>query len=337
MSAENLWSGRRVRIVDGSSFSMPDTPENQEAYPQPSAQSPGCGFPVARFVTLTSWSTGNVLDADEDALSVHERTLFHRLWHRLMPGDVLLSDRGFCSYADLVTLNKRGVDAVMRLVQNRRVDFRKGRRLGPGDHLVTWPKPAIRPRWLSPEAFDALPEEITLREIRFRIHVAGFRSREITVVTTLLDPVAFPKEALAQLYRDRWFVELDLRHLKISMHMDVLRGKSPDIVRKEFWAHLLAYNLLRGLLADAADHKASVARRLSIKGSLQRLSVYVPQFISSAKESQDNQLTQLLRDIRNDPVPDRPDRVEPRARKRRPKPYPLLTVPRAIAREKIAS
>jgi hypothetical protein len=336
VTPENLWHGRRVLIVDGSSVSMPDTPANQAAYPQPGRQKPGCGFPVARFAALSSWSTGVVVEAEIDSLAVHERTLFHRLWHHLVPGDVLLGDRGFCSYADLVVLKQRGIDAVLRIVQRKRADFRQGRRLGSDDHLVTWTKPYARPRWLSPDEFDALPEDIMLREIRFRVDVAGFRSREITLVTTLLDPVAYPKAALMALYRDRWLIELDLRHLKVSMHMDILRGKSPDIVRKEFWAHLLAYNLLRGLMAEAAEFNCPVARRLSVKGSLQRLAVSVPRFLNVTHALRESLRTHLLREIRNDPVPNRPDRIEPRSRKRRPKPFPSLVVPRRVARIRIA-
>jgi hypothetical protein len=336
VTPENLWHGRRVLIIDGSSVSMPDTPANQAAYPQPVRQKPGCGFPVARFAALASWSTGVVVEAEIDSLSVPERTLFHRLWHRLGPGDVLLGDRGFCSYADLVVLKQRGIDAVMRLVQRKRADFRQGRRLGSDDHLVAWTKPYARPRWLSPEEFDALPEDIMLREVRFSVDVAGFRSREITLVTTLLDPVAYPKAALMALYRDRWLIELDLRHLKVSMHMDILRGQSPDIVRKEFWAHLLAYNLLRGLMAEAAEFDGPVARRLSIKGSLQRMAVSVPRFPDVALALRESLRSHLLLEIRNDPVPDRPDRFEPRSRKRRPKSYSSLTVPRRVARIRIA-
>lgn len=334
VTEEALWCGRRVRIIDGSSVSMPDTPANQKAYPQPWGQAPGCGFPVARTAALFSWSTGDVLGAAIDSLHVHERTLFHRLWDRLEAGDILLGDRGFCSYADLATLQHRNVDTVLRIVQRKRADFRKGRRLGPGDHLVMWRKPAVRPRWLSPEEFAALPDEILVREIRFRVEIPGFRTREITLVTTLLDPVAYPKEALMALYRDRWLCELDLRHLKVSMQMDVLRGRSPNIVRKEFWAHLLAYNLLRGLMGQAASQGDAPARRLSVKGTLQRLSVLLPRLLDASCDIRERLLDHLSRSIAADVLPDRPNRIEPRARKRRPKPYPLLTMPRAVARRK---
>jgi hypothetical protein len=331
---EELWRGRPVRIVDGSSVSMPDTPANQQAYPQPSEQKPGCGFPVATLVALFSWSTGALLDAGMDSLRVQERTLFHRIWGSLHAGDVLVTDRGFCSYADIVLLKSRDIDSVMRLHQKKRADFRRGTRLGPGDHLVKWHK-GIRPRWMSPEEFDGLPNEITVREIRFHIDIPGFRTREIVLVTTLLDPVAYPKDTVVELYRDRWFCELNLRNLKTSLQMEVLRGHSPDIVCKEVWVHILLYNLLRHLMGKAAREHRVPARRLSVKGTFQRVNVYASELSNASDVLCSLLLQRLLKAIAADKVPDRPNRIEPRARKRRPKKYPLLMIPRRQAQRRL--
>jgi hypothetical protein len=329
------WLGRRVHIVDGSSVSMPDTPANQRAFPQPPQQSPGCGFPVARLTAIFSWSTAAVVDASMDSLNTHERTLFHRIWNVLDVGDVLLSDRGFCSYADIACLKKRGVDVVMRVHASKSIDFRRGKRLGDHDHLVTWRKVPVRPSWMSPEEFAALPEEMTLREVQIGITIPGFRTRRITIVTPLLDSAAYPKEALTDLYRQRWRCEIDLRHLKTSMRMDILRGLSPDVVRKEVWTHLLAYNLIRGVMAAAAISEKVSPHRLSVMGTLQRLAVTTPLLNAASSLRQGKILAHLFQSVAKDIVPDRPDRLEPRVRKRRPKVYPLLTCSRNEARRRL--
>lgn len=327
---ERLWHGRRVRTTDGATVSMPDTPRNQAAYPQPSSQKPGVGFPIARLVAVFSWATGAVADAAIGALKNSERALHHTLWGILRPGDIALADRGFCSFAEIASLLARGVDSVVRLPEKvRHVDYRRGRRLGPGDHLVGWSKPRNRPPWLSPAEWEVLPATLTVREIRYRIEIPGFRTDEVTVVTTLLDPEEYPVEDLSGLYSDRWRAELNLRHLKTTMQMDVLRGQSPDIVRKEIWAHLLAYNLVRGLQGEIAVEGHASLRRLSFKGVLQRLSVTLPLLGGSAPSRGARLLRSLRRAILADGLPFRPERFEPRVRKRRPKAFPLMSRPRA--------
>lgn len=334
VAPEHRWRDLYVVIVDGSSVSMPDTLANQSAFPQPNAQAPGCGFPVARIAALFSWSSGVVLDAALDSLHVHERTLFHQIWGAVKPGSLVMGDRGFCSYGDIAYLKAHGAETIFRMHQSKLYDFRKGQRLGPEDHLVIWQK-GVRPRGMSQAEYDGLPDEMVLRELRFRIEIPGFRTREIVVVTTLLDPVAYPKEAIAALYRDRWICELNLRHLKITLQMDVLRGKTPDIVRKEFWAHLLAYNLLRGVMAQAVDRDYSRAHRLSVRGTQQRYDSATGHMATASPATRELLYQNLLRQIAADPVPDRPDRIEPRTRKHRPKNYRLLTCPRAEARRKL--
>jgi len=330
LPAEDGWHGRRVYVVDGSSVRMPDTPDLQAAFPQPPGQTRGCGFPVARLVALFCWSSGALLDVALDALDRHELTLFRRLWHRLEAGGLVLADRAYSGYVDLAALRERGLEAVVRLHQRRRADGRQGQRLGPGDRLVTWPRPA---RWLpsmglTRAAFEQLPATLTVRVIHVTNVPRGFRSRTIHVVTTLLDPRAFPADQVRALYRDRWTAELNLRSLKIGLGMDVLRGQSVDVVRKEIHMHVLAYNLIRLLMWQAARPHGRALHRLSFVGTLHRLRAALPLLLAGGRGSAARLGAQLRLAIATDLLPDRPDRWEPRRRKRRPKNYSLLVKPR---------
>jgi hypothetical protein len=329
LAPDDLWHGHRVKLLDGSSVNMPDTAANQAAYPQHTTQKPGCGLPTARIVGIFSLLTGALVDFAIAALRVAETTLFRQIAHAILPGEIALADRYFCSYADIALLRRRGVESVFRLHQSRAVDFRKGKRLGHQDRLVEWHK-GPRPQWMTCREFDALPDTMGLRMLRFACEVPGWRTETITVVTTLLDPEAYPARDLANLFRRRWEIETDLGHVKTTMKMDFLRTKSPEMVRKEIWAHLLAYNLIRTLMWDAAEHRRHLSPlRLSFKGAMQEMMALWP-FSASAARQRD--LTAyydaLLRAIATHKVPHRPDRSEPRVRKRRPKSYPLMTRPR---------
>jgi len=328
-----LWHGHRVRLVDGSSVQMPDTRANQEQFPQPSAQSRGCGFPVARLAALFDLVTGAVLDMAMGALAKAETTLFREIWPALETGDVVVGDRLFGSYPDIVLLRNRGVDCVFRLHVKRKVNWHEGRPLGRNDRLIPWQK-GPRPDWLSPEEFAAIPDELTVRHIRFRCTVPGFRAREIIVVTTLLDEKEYPASEIAELYDRRWDVETDLGHLKTTMKMDLLRTRTPDMVYREIWAYLLAYNLIRTLMWDAADRKHLQPLRLSFKGTMQEMRALWP--FSPARRGKDMTAfyEALLRAIAYHKVPLRPGRSEPRLRKRRPKNYSLLGAPRQECRRK---
>jgi hypothetical protein len=325
--AAERWHGRHVKIIDGTSASMPDTAANQAAWPQPSGQKPGCGFPVVRLVGLFSAPTGALLHLAQGALGQSELTLARTLWAELEPGDVLLSDRGFCSYQDLGAIRAQGADAVLRLHASRRADFRQGRRLGPNERLVTWRKPLARPHGCSPEEFATWPETLMLRLVRYRIETPGFRTQSVILVTTLLDPVAYPAQALAELYLQRWQVELHFREIKVLLGLDVLRCLSPAMVRKEILLHHLAYNLVRLLMQEAAHVHQLPLRRLSFKGTLDRLKEFAgPLQTLHGKPRRAAQLFDaLLTAIVRDRLPFRPGRAEPRARKRRPKAYVLLT------------
>jgi hypothetical protein len=323
--------GRPVKIVDGSTISMPDTPANSAAFGKPRNQRGSCGFPVARLVVLLCWATGAVLEA---ALGPYrgknsgELTLFRGLSDPFTPGDILLGDRLFCTYCDMARLKSQGVDSVFRLHAHRRADFRRGRRLGHDDHVVIWTKPTTGPEWLSAEEFAALPDELALREVRVRVAKPGYRVQTLVVVTTLTDPDEFSRDDIAELFRQRWHAELDLRSIKAVMHMDVLRCETPAMVRKEVWMHLLAYNLLRSVMCAAAEEHDLRVRELSFKGTEQLLEAFYALLISTPTEHLETLCTILLRATSQHRVGHRPDRYEPRKRKRAAKPYPRLKLPR---------
>jgi len=331
-----LWCGRRVWIVDGSACSMPDTPCLQQAFGQPDGQKQGCGFPVARIVAMFCWATGAILDVAIGAYRSSELNLWHQLWGQLHTGDVVLGDRFFCAYSYLAELLQKGCDGVFRLqgARSRTADFRRGKRLGKNDRLVTWYRPKICPRGLSAERFACLPETLTVRVLRFHRTIPGFRSETIIVATTLLDPKVYPFEQIAWLYRDRWIVELRLRDIKTTLGMDILRGKSADIVRKEIYMHLLVYNLIRVLMWQASEAHARPLHRLSFGGTLRRVNVVLPYLWLFSGTKKAMVLYQyLLSWIARDELPYRPGRTEPRAVKRRPKEYSLLNKPRSEMRE----
>src|SRR6202045_2342461 len=329
---DSLWLGRRVKVVDGTTCSMPDTAESQKAYPQPGSQKPGCGFPMMKLVGLFCLASGGLLEVVRGTLRVHESQLFRHLWPHLNPGDVLLADRGFCSFFSLSSLQERGVDCLMRLHQRRRVDFRGGKRLGPEDIVLNWTKPAQRPETLSAQEFSALPDSLTVRQIRLHPNIKGFRVRTIVLVTTLLDPIAFPAQALGELYFQRWSVELHFREIKTLLRLDILRCLSPQIVHKELLLHMIAYNLIRCLMQQAAICHHVDLSRISFKGTLDTLHHFADVIrAAAAKPRQRAQLySEMLRLIAVDQLPIRPLRSEPCAKKRRPKNYQLLTKPRKL-------
>jgi len=336
-TADNRWlfQGRPVRLVDGTTVSMPDTTKNQRAFPQNPAQKPGLGFPIARLVAILSLATGVVLDLAIGPYlgkQTGEPALFRALWDTLVAGDIVLGDRCFSSFFGIAPLLERGVDGLFRMHQRRKVDFRRGRRLGVLDHVVFWPKPA-RPDWMDQATYDQFPARIAVREVRIKIEQAGFRVEELVLVTTLLDPVVFTQDDLADLYRKRWEIELDLRSIKVEMQMDVLRCKTPEMVEKEIWAHLLGYNLVRSEMAEAARQAALKPRRLSFQGAVQTIRA----FETVLRDSRGIRRTELeearQQAIASHRVGHRPGRCEPRANKRRPKQQRLLTTPRSEARK----
>jgi hypothetical protein len=332
-----LWRCRRVYVYDGSSVSMPDTPANQRDYPQPDTQKPGLGFPLARIAAVFSLACGAVLDVGicrYAGKGQSELGMLRTLWNSFLPGDVMLADRLMCAWTEMVMLKQRGVDCVCRLTSHRTADFRRGKRLGHDDHIVKWLKPT-KPRSIDGETYNALPDFLMVRECRVQIEQPGFRIKTLIIATTLLDADEFTKEDLAQLYRARWNAELDLRSLKQTLQMHVLRCKTPELVRKELWTHILAYNLIRTIMAQAATKHDIEPRSISFKGAIQTLEAFQP--VIAMQEQQDPDCLnkvyqQLLEAIAVHRVADRPDRVEPRLRKRRPKHYGFLRKPRAATK-----
>ncbi len=328
-----LWKGRRVLAYDGSTVSMPDTPENQQAYPQPPQQAPGLGFPLARMAAFFSLSCGAVLDlavCSNSGKGHSELGMLRKLWDLLRPGDVMLADRYMCAYHEIHLLKQRGIDTVTRLHHCRRADFRRGQRLGQGDHIVQWKKPN-RIRSVDRKTLKSLPERLAMRETRVSIGQPGFRCRSMIVVSTLLDAEEVTANDLAELYRARWNAELDLRSLKQTLQMDILRCKTPELVRKEIWTHILAYNLIRTVIAQAATKHDVAPRTISFKGAVQTLEAFQP-LIATQGDRDGTRLLhlyqKLLDAVATHRVADRPDRFEPRQRKRRQKKYDRMMKPR---------
>jgi len=335
-----LWRGRRVCLFDGTTVSMPDTAENRAEYPLAYNQTPGTSFAIARVGAVISLSCGAILDLGicrYAGKGQGEVSLLRRLWDVLRPGDVLLGDRLMSGWVGMLLLKRRGVDTVSRLSAHRRADFRKGRRLGKDDHLVVWRKPTSI-RSVDRRTYNALPDSITVREARFRVEQPGFRTRSVVVVTTLLDPGQASREELASLYRARWNNELDLRSIKVTLQMSMLRGQTPEMVRKEIWTHALAYNLIRTVMAQAAAGEVVPPRSISFKAALQVLEAFRPLIDSQAHRGASHRAAlyeQLLRAIAVHRVADRPDRFEPRMAKRGPRRFDCLSRPRAEVKRRM--
>lgn len=318
------WRGRPVKLVDGTGISMPDTAENQACFPQPSSQAEGVGFPLARVVGVICLATGALIDA---AIGPHagkgssELGLLRRLGTAFSVGDLMLADAFYCNYFLIATLIAAGVDVLFEQNGARITDFRRGESLGRRDHLVCWPKPKIRPHWMSVQQYQDFAAQLTVREVKVDGQI---------LVTSLLDPRQVRKGELDRLYARRWNVELDLRNIKTTLGVEVLRCQTPRMVEKELWVHLLAYNLIRLLMAQAAFEAGVHPRELSFKHTVQLWTEWTAHKVDPSAAP-----GVLFRLIAQPTVANRPGRIEPRARKRRPKPYPWLKVPRNVARDNV--
>ena len=315
------WRGREVKLIDGTTVSMPDTKSNQARFPQSRTQKAGLGFPVARLLAVVSLSCGAVLEwmaGPCEGKGSGETSMLWKLAGGLRSGDVVLADRYYAGYFMLARLMGCGVDIVVRQHQLRRTDFRRGKRLGKCDHLVEWPR-GPRPAWMDQETYAAMPERLTLREVRVGNWI---------IVSSLRNVREVSRRELSDLYQQRWQVELDLRSIKSVMQMDIVRCLSPGMVVKEIAVHLLAYNLVRTAMGAAARAAELHPRRLSFKGALQLLRAYEGDLAHGPASRVGSRYDRMIRDIAANRLPHRPGRVEPRVKKRRPKSYPLMTRPR---------
>lgn len=331
-----LWHERHVKLVDGFTATMPDTAENQAEFPQSAQQKPGVGFPILRAIVIVSLATACIHAAAVGPCTgkgTSENALLREILDTFLSGDVALLDRFYCSYMMVFLLSLRGVDSCSRLHASRPHDLRRGRRLGRYDRLVTWHRPA-RPPWMDKSTYATIPETMTLRMIRFNIVVPGRRTRQITVVTTLLDPKEYTAGDIAELYGYRWHVELDIRHIKQTLNLDHLRCKTPEMVRKEFFMTLLAYNLVRRTICVASLRHGRIPRRISFTQTCVIILTIPPLLLFSSGCSQIT-LETLFHRIAKLEIPDRPGRIEPRMIKRRPKNFPRMQEPRKIIKQRL--
>ena len=325
-------NGRRVIVVDGTGVSMPDTAANQQVWPQPRSQQPGCGFPRAALCACFCLQTGGLLSYEVGNKKSHELPMLRKQWSTFRPGDIFLGDKGFCSYYDLFCLQERGADSVITLARRLPVSEAESIQvLGQHDRLIQWKKPVRSPTSsYSQQEWERLPAVLLLRQIKVTVEHPGFRVSSFYLITTLLDAAAYPATELADLYFQRWDVELFFRDIKTTMGMDILRCKTPDMVHKAILMHLIVYNGIRCLIKEAAVAQAEPVRRISFKGSVQALRQWAPHLHQAKLTRQECQefIGRLYESIAEKRVPERPGRSEPRAVKRHPKSYQLLTAPR---------
>ena len=325
------WNGRSVFIVDGSHVSMPDTAKNQAVYPQPPTQKPELGFPLARITVLLSLATGACHDlaiAPYQGKGTGEKTLFRRMYDTLNPGDVVLADALFDDYFIACELCNRGIDIVTR-IQHERVGSRTAESRPDGD-LIVWQRPN-KPHGMAGEQYRSYPKQLLMRQVTVDARDKNNRVKQFKVVTTILD-VSIDGKQIGDLFERRWDGEVNIRSIKSTMQMDILRCKTPDMVHKEIWTHLLAYNLLRTVMAVAADENEIEPRKVSFKGAKQALTAFAPKIEAARPEDRATLIDAMLTTIAYHRVGDRPGRWEPRARKRRPKRGARLTQPRDTAK-----
>ena len=336
-----LWNGLHAKLLDGFTFTMPDTPASQAAYPSPQSQKPGVGLPIARAAVILSLATACVMGLAVGPYSgkeTGETALLRQLLGSFNPGDVAVMDRYYCSFMMIALLLTHNVQVCARMHQIRGVDFRRGQRLGKHDHLIHWPRPK-QPTWMDDATYQTIPETLELREIRFQVTTPGSRTITITIATTLTDAKKYTKSDIADLYGFRWNSELDIRGIKQSLHLNHVRCQSPAMVRKELWVTLLGDNLVRTTTAAAALLHRLKPRQLSFTSACQYILAAWTRWSDSPLSDAHAIATcrQLLEHLANCEVANRPDRLEPRVLKRRRHHYPLMQEPRQILRDRLLS
>lgn len=330
-----LWFGRTITVVDGTTCAMPDTKKNQEIFPQPDSQKKGCGFPLSRILvffslavgTIVSWKIGCYLDS--------ERGMFHTLLALLPKIDVLLADRGFSSYGDFYHLSQNQIDFVIRISKKNRKHIKILKRLGKKDYLIKWFKSTVCPKWISPEIWKTIPQSIVLREITYNVTRKGYRTKVVTIATSLFDHKKYPTQAFAELYLRRWMAELFFRDIKTTLGMDHLSCKTPDMVEKEILMYLIAYNLIRLMIFRASQIHHIDPERISFRATVNAFLhfLYYLEYAGKDQKQLKYMIRKLYKSISEITNPRRSNRREPRAVKRRPKPYSYLTKPRSIFKE----
>jgi Transposase DDE domain len=332
------WCGRRVRVYDGTTVLMSDTAANQADYPQHGNQKPGCGFPIAKLVVVFSLMTGAVVAACVSCFKTSEMELSRVLYADLEPGDVALGDRAYGTFTDLALVQAQGADGVFRKHHARHSDFRRGKKLGIGDHAVRWHKPSKSPQHMSEEEFAQLPEFLDVREVSILLRRPGWRDLRIIIVTTLLDAKRYSAKQLGQLYGLRWqAAEVNLRHLKTTLGMEMLRAKTPQMVRKDLWAHLLAYNLLRTVMLQTAQSSKQALSRISLQATRQQFLQTIGLLAISGQAVRERLYRVLMQLVAKDLLPLRVFRSEPRVVKRRPKPFPRMNKPRDVLKASLVN
>lgn len=335
---EHNWCSRRVKVFDGTTILMADSKANQADYPQHGNQSEGCGFPFARVVVFFCLVTGAVVSACIAAKTTSEIVMSRLLYQQLEAGDVAIADQAYGSYIDLALIQQQQADGVLRKHHARKTDFRTGRKHGVGDHQVTWQKPNRCPDHMSPVEFEAIPETLQVREVRVKFNQKGFRDKFIVIVTTLLDTQRYSAQQLAKLYGWRWHAaEVNLRHLKTTLSMEMLTAKTPEMMCKELWTHFLAYNLLRTVMEQATPQIDYQRARLSLQGTRQHFRQSLSLMATTTTSGRQRLYDYLLKAIAADKLPLRPDRHEPRVVKRRPKPFPRMKQPRAVLKAELTA
>ena len=335
----HYWCGRRVKVFDGTTVLMADSTANQAAYPQHANQAEGCGFPWARVVVFFCLLSGAVVSACVAPKTMSEIVMSRLLYEDLSPEDLAMADQAYGSYVDLALIQQQQADGVLRKHHARATDFRTGCRNAIRDHQVEWHKPNVAPAHMNADEFAAIPETMDVREVCLRLPPRkGFRNQFVIVVTTLLDAERYTADRLTQLYGWRWqAAEINLRHLKTTLKMELLTAKTPEMVRKEIWAHLLAYNLLRTIMEKAAPLLNYQRSKLSLQGTRQLFKQMLPILATTSQVVRQRLYAHLLNDIAEDALPERPNRHEPRVVKRRPKPFPRMRQPRSVLKAKIAA
>jgi Transposase DDE domain len=333
-----LWCGHSVKAYDATTLTLMDTSANQAAFPQPSSQKVGCGLPLVKLVVWFSVASGALLQVAIAAFNISEWELSRQLYATLQPEDVVVADSAYGTYVDLALVQQYGAHGVYRKHHARGFDFRRGKRLAQGDHIVTWQRPTQCPRSMLPQVFLALPETLQVREIEIQVEQAGFRPQRIILVTTLLDAKRYCKAQLAKLYRLRWHsTEVNLRHLKTTLKMEMIFAKTPEIARKDIWIHLLAYNLLRRVMQCSVQAIELDPLNLSLQGTRQMLHQFLTPLALANRREHRRLYEMLLQLVAAQLVPIRPNRVEPRMIKRRPKNFPRMQFPRSVLKARLVA